>query len=144
MQIDSIVRRVGFAVMLSAALLGSAAASEPLLATNIDYRREIWPIIKGKCWECHQPKKRQGSLDMSTRALMLKGGDSGAAFVPGNVEKSLMLELIEFGEMPPRKSNKPAVSKEEFQQLSRWVAAGAPVPDEPSPTGPESSSHQGR
>jgi|GEM_PF-2227161 len=143
MQIDSAGRRFALAVMLSTTMIGAAAALDPQPASEIDYRREIWPIIKAKCWECHQAKKRQGSLDMSTRASMLKGGDSGAAFVPGNVEKSLMLELIEFGEMPPRNSNKPAVSKAEFQQLSRWVAAGAPVPDEPDPdepdpTGPES------
>ncbi len=115
---------------------GIAPAAEPRPESEVDYRSQIWPIIQEKCLECHQAKKRQGSLDMSTRALMLKGGDSGPAFVPGNVEKSLMLELIEFGEMPPRKSNRPAVTKEEFQKLSRWVAAGAPVTDEPGPPAP--------
>ena len=136
MRIHPILRHFGFAVLLSVAAVGYADAAEPQPVVKVDYRSEIWPIIKAKCLECHHAKKRQGSLDMSTRASMLKGGDSGAAFVPGNVEKSLMLELIEFGEMPPRKEKKPAVTQEEFQKLRRWVAAGAPVPDEPEPIGP--------
>ncbi len=136
MRTNPILRRYGIAILLFGTSLGPATASEPQPVAEIDYRSEIWPIIEAKCVECHQAKKRQGSLDMSTRASMLKGGDSGAAFVPGNVEKSLMLELIEFGEMPPRKDKKPAVTKEELQKLSRWIAAGAPVPDEPAPSVP--------
>jgi cytochrome c len=120
------------AAILSRALALGASAAEPTEpAAPIDYRSEIWPIIKAKCLECHNAKKRQGGLDISTRAAMLKGGDSGAAFVPGNVEKSLMLELIEFDEMPPRKEKKPAVTKAELKRLSDWIAAGGIVADEP-------------
>lgn len=131
-------RRAGVMLLMIGMSLGSARAAEPQPAAELDYRREIWPIIEAKCLECHHAKKRQGALDMSTRALMLKGGASGPAFVPGNVEKSLMLELIEFGEMPPRKDKKPAVTKEEFEKLRRWVAAGGLVPDEPQPSSSES------
>jgi hypothetical protein len=132
-------RRFGGLVLITGTSFGVVAAAEPRPAAELDYRREIWPIIEAKCVECHQAKKQQGGLDMSTRAAMLKGGASGAAFVPGNVEKSLMLELIEFGEMPPRKNKKPPVTKDEFQKLSRWVAAGGLVPDEPEPNPSESS-----
>ena len=134
-----VLRRLGFAALLSGVTLTPLPAAEPGPESGIDYRKQIWPIIKAKCLECHQASKRQGSLDMSTRASMLKGGDSGAAFVPGNVEKSLMLELIEFAEMPPRKSKKPAVTKDELRLLSRWVAAGGPVPDEPTPPSTDAS-----
>jgi hypothetical protein len=115
--------------MLSPQVAHSADQSPP----EIDYRGEIWPILKAKCLECHNPKKRQGSLDMSTRAAMLKGGDSGAALVPGNVQKSLMIELIEFDEMPPRKQKERRVTKDELEKLRHWIAAGAAVPDEPQP-----------
>ena len=139
MRDNPIGRCLGIAVWIVGLSLGSVAAAEPPTGGELDYRRDIWPLIEAKCLECHQAKKRQGGLDMSTRAAMLKGGASGAAFVPGNVEKSLMLELIEFDEMPPRKDKKTPVTKEEFQKLSRWVAAGGLVPDEPEPIPSESS-----
>ncbi len=113
--------------------LSSARAADPEPAIQVDFRSDVWPIIKEKCLECHNPKKRQGSLDMSSLAAMLKGGDSGAALVPGNVEKSLMIELIEFDEMPPRKQKQGRVTKVELEKLSAWIAAGAVVPDEPAP-----------
>jgi mono/diheme cytochrome c family protein len=93
----------------------------------VDYKRDIWPVLEETCSRCHSAKKKDGGLNMSTRAAMLKGGHSGPALVPGKVEKSLMLELIEFDEMPPRKE-KPRVSKEQFAKLRAWIAAGAKVP----------------
>lgn len=66
---------------------------------------------------------------MSSRATMLKGGHSGAAFVPGNADKSLMIELIEFDEMPPRKQKENRVTADELKKLRAWIASGAPDAD---------------
>jgi uncharacterized membrane protein len=124
-------------IAFAAFALCGAGPAHAVVATDaesparVDYRNDVWPIIKDKCVECHNPKKRQGSLDMTTRAAMLNGGDSGAAFVAGNVEQSLMIELIEFDEMPPRNQKKPPVTKAELQKLRDWISAGALVPDEP-------------
>lgn len=107
-------------------------ATLPAASSDVDFRCEIWPVLKKKCVGCHNPKKREGGLDMSSREMMLKGGHSGPAFFPGNVEKSLMIELIEFGEMPPRKQQKPRITEQELKKLRRWIAAGAPAPD-PNP-----------
>jgi uncharacterized membrane protein len=111
------------------------SASRPqLFATEddspaVDFRRDIRPILEKKCFRCHDAKKKDGGLDMTSRAGLLQGGSSGAAIVPGNVEKSLMMELIEFEEMPPRKEKQP-VTKEEFAKLAAWIKAQAPYPEE--------------
>jgi hypothetical protein len=100
---------------------------------KVDFREVIRPILAAKCYRCHDEKKQEGKLDMSRRKKLLQGGNSGPALVPGNVEKSLMMELIEFGEMPPSKEKQP-VTKEEFEKLSAWINAGAPMPDpDPDP-----------
>ena len=135
------VRHLLLAACAAAVVAGSALAAdpnpeppapkpEPKPPAAVDFRGEVWPIIKRKCVSCHNPTKRDGALDMSTRQTMLKGGHSGAAFVPGNVEKSLMIELIEFDEMPPRKEKKPRVTPDELKKLQAWIAAGAPAPDD--------------
>ncbi|MSU44332.1 MAG: hypothetical protein EXS22_09925, partial [Pedosphaera sp.] len=53
---------------------------------------------------------------------MLTGGESGPAFKPGNAEKSLLIELIHFNEMPPKKET-PRVTKEELELLRKWINA---------------------
>lgn len=119
---------LSFGVACSYWLVSPASrADEP--GKKIDYEKQIKPVVERKCLRCHNPKKKEGKLDMSTRAAMLKGGSSGPAFVPGDTEKSLMLELIEFEEMPPKKET-PRVTKQELETLTAWIAAGAPVPRE--------------
>lgn len=86
----------------------------------------VWPIIKQKCLDCHNAKKQQGGLDMSSLAAMLEGGSSGPALVPGNVEKSLLIELVEFDEMPPRKQRENRVTPAELKRLRQWVEAVKP------------------
>ena len=64
---------------------------------------------------------------------MLKGGKSGPVFVASHPEKSLMLEKIHSGAMPPRRrvievSIKP-IDPTEVETLTRWIAQGAPEAD---------------
>jgi uncharacterized membrane protein len=106
-------------------------ADEPT-PPRVDFQKAIRPILVEKCYRCHDEKKQEGKLDMTRREKLLQGGNSGPALVPGNVEKSLMMELIEFGEMPPAKEKQP-VTKEEFEKLSAWIEAGAPMPDPEEP-----------
>lgn len=87
--------------------------------------RQAWAVLREKCVECHRAEKRQGRLDMTRREKLLRGGDSGPALVPGKPDKSLMIELIEFDEMPPRKQKEGRVTKAELRVLKRWVASGA-------------------
>ena len=103
----------------------SVSAAEPEMKPAVDYKNDIFPIFDAKCLRCHKPSKLDGKLDMTTRAAMLKGGISGPALVPGNVEKSLIVELVHYNEMPP-KNVKIRVTKDELKLLKAWVEAGAP------------------
>jgi hypothetical protein len=115
-------------ILLPGSLLLTSAPCADDRPPQVDFRRDILPILEKKCYRCHDAKKKEGELDMTTRAGLLKGGSSGPAIVPGNVEKSLMMELIEFDEMPPRKEKQP-VTKAEFQKLAAWIEADAPIPE---------------
>lgn len=112
-----------------AACLCSAA---PLVASDeprqVDFNRDVLPIFKKKCFACHSETQPKGGLDMTSRAAMLKGGHSGAALLPGKPDESLMIELIEFNEMPPRKDQDRRVSGAELHTLRAWIAAGAGAP----------------
>jgi hypothetical protein len=89
-----------------------------------DFSEQILPLLSEKCIRCHGEKQKGGQLDMRTVESMLKGGVSGSAFKPGNSEKSLMIELIHFKEMPPKKDRGPRVTPEELLLLKAWIDAG--------------------
>jgi mono/diheme cytochrome c family protein len=93
-------------------------------------QHDIIPIMLRHCTPCHGVRRREGGLDLRTRALMLQGGKSGAALIPGAPEKSLVLQRILAGEMPPKHELLEGVvaplSESEIKKLTQWIAQGAP------------------
>jgi hypothetical protein len=94
-------------------------------APMVGFQKHVLPILSKKCIRCHGEKRRGGKLDMRSLKALLKGGVSGPAIVPGKSDKSLMIELIHFNEMPPKKDRGPRVSPKEFELLKSWIDAGA-------------------
>ncbi len=103
-------------------------------------QHDIVPILLLRCTACHGRQKREGELDLRTRAAMLRGGKSGPAFVSGKPDESLILKRLQREEMPPRQRLVEAMVKPmeatEIEKLTRWIALGAPeVADEPDVAG---------
>ena len=59
---------------------------------------------------------------------VLRGGDSGAAIVPGDIDKSRLIEAIRYKnpdlQMPPESPLSPT----EVATFEKWVLMGAPDP----------------
>ncbi len=104
--------------------LGLAAL--PVRAENAPrFEQDVLPVLKAHCLACHgEGKKPKTGLDLRSAAGLLKGGESGPALVPGSGEKSLLLQMIRKGEMPPK--SKPRLTAAEVVLLQRWIDAGAP------------------
>lgn len=121
--------RVPFSIFLGGLLISglagrhAGAADRPAAAP--DFQRDVLPVFEEKCLHCHGGKRRGGKLDMRTLEALLKGGDTGAALKPGNAQKSLLIELIHYKEMPPKKEKNP-VTPAELVLLRRWIDAMEP------------------
>ena len=66
-------------------------AQEQAEATQFEFFEEkIRPVLVQNCYECHSAdaKNIKGGLLLDTRAATLKGGDTGPAVVPKNVNDS--------------------------------------------------------
>jgi hypothetical protein len=114
------------ALMIGLILLALLAAA-PLAGAEekITFEQHIRPILKVYCLDCHGGgEKLKGNLDLRLRRLAVQGGDSGAAIVPGDAAKSLLLERLKAGEMPPGEKKVPA---EQIAVIARWIGAGAAV-----------------
>jgi hypothetical protein len=93
------------------------------------FEKRIRPLLVKHCYECHasDSKEVQGELLVDSRAALRKGGSSGAAVVPGDLEQSLLIKAVRFKDdlqMPPEKK----LSAEEIADLEKWVQLGAPDP----------------
>jgi hypothetical protein len=66
----------------------------------------------------------EGGLDLRLRRLIVQGGASGPAIVPGAAASSLLLERVRAGEMPPTEKKLPTG---DIEMLAEWIAAGAPT-----------------
>ncbi len=88
----------------------------------------VKPILEQKCNGCHNAAKAKGELRMETTEQLKKGGKSGALFVAGNPDASLMLERIhlpleEKKHMPPK--GKTQLDNQEIAILRYWIQHGA-------------------
>jgi len=108
-----------------------ALAQEPKNVA-VDFVRDVQPILRRACWECHSAAKREGGLALDQRAAALQGGDGGAVIVPGKAAAS---ELIRRVRLPKSESEvMPArgepLKKSEVAVLVNWINAGAGWPAE--------------
>ncbi len=101
---------------------------------EIDFNRDIRPILSDHCFACHGPDEhdRKGELRLDTREGALKGGESGETIVPGNPgDSELMLRILSANKdevMPPPKAHKE-LSSTQKDLLSRWITEGAKYAD---------------
>ena len=92
--------------------------------TNLTFQRDIFPILKSKCYTCHgeNKKKLKGGLDVSTVKLLEKGGDGGPVIDRKNPEASALWESVANGQMPPGKGTK--LTESEKKKLHAWLVGG--------------------
>src|SRR6266478_2672081 len=101
----------------------------PFSRQQIDfYEKQVQPILAENCYKCHshQADKIKASFVLDSREGLLKGGEKGAAIVPGDPEKSLLVKAIrhedEDLQMPPKKK----LPADQIAVLAEWIKMGAP------------------
>jgi mono/diheme cytochrome c family protein len=98
------------------------APAEEAPVSTISFATDVLPIIESRCVNCHGGKRVEEGLYLRTYDEILAGSDHGAVVIPGDVEGSLLVELVANQEMPKRG---PKLTPAQIQIISDWVAAGA-------------------
>src|SRR5262249_30258402 len=105
-----------------------AADGKPEPAQVEFFEKKVRPLLAENCHQCHGPEKQRGGLRLDSRSALLTGGDSGPAIVPGQPEKSRLVQAVQYAgdlRMPP----KSKLSDEQTAALTAWVKMGAPWPE---------------
>ncbi len=101
------------------------------------FEKRIRPVLIRHCYECHSSvaTELKGGLRLDSRSGIRKGGETGAAVVPGKVADSLLIAALRHKslKMPPDKKLPDAV----IADFVNWVELGAPDPRDHPPTAGE-------
>ena len=117
----------------SYSLLGALMAL-PLLAggvrADVDFVKEIKPILEQTCLRCHSGPKAKEGLSLDTLENMLTGSNNGKILVPGKaaeskLHKSITLPKDDEKRMPP--TGEP-LSKAVTDKFQAWINEGAKWP----------------
>src|SRR6516165_6475165 len=121
------------AVVFAAFTLGAAAAEKhvpadhgaKMAASQQLFARTVRPWLEKNCLECHGGAKIKSNFNLSTRESLLKGGDKGAAVLPGQGANSSLVKYISHEELPHMPPKKPAAPAEIVKAVTRWIDLGA-------------------
>jgi ankyrin repeat protein len=107
---------------------GTAFGQDPV---KIDFARDVQPLFKAHCVECHGPKQQKNGFRLDRRRDAMRGGIA-RPIAPGTSEASrLYLRLIgnRYGQqMPPEGT----LSDAEVKVIKAWIDQGAEWPDDAS------------
>lgn len=110
-------------LLLASAL--AASATRPIQADEIEFNRDIRPILSNNCFYCHgfDEGHREADLRLDTFEAATE-----YAIVPGKPDESEVLERMLSDDpdlvMPPPSSEKQ-LSKKEKELVRRWIEQGA-------------------
>ena len=93
----------------------------------IVFEHIINPIMKAKCFSCHNSSKAKGGLDLTSKAGILAGGDEGAFIVAGSVYESGFFNRVTLSQKSKKfmpLSGAP-LTYNEIQILEWWIQEGA-------------------
>ncbi|MFM7240892.1 MAG: DUF1549 domain-containing protein, partial [Opitutia bacterium] len=98
------------------------------------FESKIRPVLVAECYECHDAKKQKGDLRLDYRGGLLKGGEEGAAIVPGDAKKSLLIQSMDHSHETLRMPKKrPKLDAKIVADFAEWVNRGAPDPRDQPP-----------
>ncbi len=116
-------RRGAFGLLALVVLLLAGNAAR---AGDVEFNRDIRPILRETCFRCHGPDSgsRKADLRLDQRDKAIEAG----AIVPGKVDESEIIARVFSDDpeevMPPPKS-KHSLDAAQKEMLKKWVASGA-------------------
>ena len=112
-------------------------------AQALDYKRDVMPIFKAKCYDCHSEEgdKIKGGLRLDDEEHFLKRFSKNEVVVPGDWDASyLFVTLVrpqhEKGAMPPKNKGE-RLTEEEIMTVAQWIHEGAKIDGKRGKKGPD-------
>jgi hypothetical protein len=120
-----VARLCPFGVFALLPLLGSARADD---SRETLFELRIRPVLTTVCLPCHGGKKTESGLKVDSRESLLRGGDRGAAIVPGDPARSLLVRALRRSDDDLKMPPKERLPQEVVSAFAQWISGGAVWP----------------
>lgn len=114
---------------LAAALAAATAArgDDPVPDRPVSFRADVAPILVRSCLGCHDERKAESGLNLTTYARLREGGETLAEGIvePGDPDASYLIELVRPDANPRMPLKQDPLTADEIATLERWVREGA-------------------
>lgn len=133
------LRRTVGAVSVAAGLAAPSLLANPAPDAGQDqslefFEKKVRPILVNHCYTCHSAEtKPAGGLRVDDRNGLIMGGDEGPAVVPGNPDKSLLLNRVQRNHAKVMPKEGELLTDTQIADLSQWIKDGATWPRERIP-----------
>ncbi len=111
------------------ATVDDAAVLPPSVNRPVDFVKDVQPILRERCFECHAQGNEEGGLNLGVKRLAMAGGKSGPAIVPKNSAASRLIQMVaairKEEVMPPEGQR---LTAEQVGILRAWIDQGAEWP----------------
>ena len=84
-----LLSRIAVTVIVASGQIVSVSGDE---SADAQFENHIRPVLVETCFRCHGDSKVSGMLRVDSREALLKGGESGAAIVPGKPDETVVCE----------------------------------------------------
>ncbi len=105
----------------------------PPIGRQIDFVKDVQPVFRAHCFECHAQGNEEGGLNLGIRARAMAGGESGSVISVGDSASSRLVHLVagvvKDQRMPPPGEGEP-LSDAQVGILRAWIDQGAKWPDD--------------
>ena len=111
-------------------LTTTLGAAEPPLPRQVEFNRDIRPILSDTCFQCHGPDqaKRKAGLRLDLETSAKAAVDGHFAIVPGQPARSELIRRVTTGDakdrMPPVEAGRQ-LTPHQIELLRRWIEQGA-------------------
>ena len=99
----------------------------PPASVQIDFARDIKPILTNTCYRCHSGEKPKSHFLLTSRETALQGGNEKVDIIVGQSAKSPLIHyvsrLVPDMEMPPEGKGTP-LTREQVGLLRAWIDQG--------------------
>ncbi len=111
-------------------VLGISSGFAQEVEPEVDFEKQIWPIIQDQCVDCHGADTAEGQLRLDAAEAFFEGGVNGSLVNPDRPSESLLLRRIQGqGDTDQMPLDAPPLTDETTRLIHRWIEEGATWPE---------------
>ena len=117
---------------LIAAVLGTwafSAAPSSSESGKVDFRRDVQPLLKQYCIECHGPSQQMHGFRLDRRRDAMRGG-TVVMITPGNSAGSKLYQKLIGSRFGPQMPLTGPLNQQQIDIIKAWIDQGAEWPDD--------------